>query len=249
MKQEHHTDTGQGWLFANSSLAPKIVEKSSPETRAWFATFDGEDVFVKWYPSSLLASWGAAEIGISGGNLHPAIVPLQRVVSCTDGALLIYPRIHGQNLGDQEVRKSFGRLPTKERVRAVVTVSEALEKVADAGYMVVDWYEGNMHYDFDRREIHLFDWELCRTGGSFILEMESNYGSSRLMAPEEFVQGSRLDQLTLVFNLGRYALLSLPDLADKLAAVISRATYPSRSGRYERVQEYLEALKEAIGLL
>ena len=95
-----------------------------------------------------------------------------------------------------------------------------------------------MIYDFTAQCIHLFDWELCRPGNGFVLEMDSNYGSSRLMAPEEFVRGSWLDQRTLVFNLGRYALTTLPELADPLAPVLARATYPARSKRYATLSEF-----------
>lgn len=66
------------------------------------------------------------------------------------------------------------------------------------------------------------------------------------MAPEEFVRGSRIDQQTLVFNLGRYALLTLPELADALAGVLARATYPARAGRYSAVRDYIAALHRAL---
>ena len=112
--------------------------------------------------------------------------------------------------------------------------------------MIVDWYEGNMIYDFAQKHIWLFDWELCRRGDGFTLDMDSNYGSSRLMAPEEFIRGSWLDQQTLVFNLGRYALLTLPELAERAAPILARATYPARSGRYQSIQEFTQAFTEVL---
>ena len=121
-----------------------------------------------------------------------------------------------------------------------------LTTIGDAGFMIVDWYEGNMIYDFAQKRIWLFDWELCRKGEGFTLEMDSNYGSSRLMAPEEFIRGSWLDQRTIVFNLGRYALLTLPELADALAPVLARATYPARSERYPSIREFTHAFVRAI---
>jgi len=76
--------------------------------------------------------------------------------------------------------------------------------------------------------------------------MDSNYGSSRLMAPEEFLRGSWLDQRTLVFNLGRYALLALPELAEPLAPILARATYPARAERYASLREFTRALATAL---
>jgi serine/threonine-protein kinase len=234
------------WLAENCLGTPLEIDKSSRDTRAWFATIDGSEVFVKWYPLRLRGTWTRIEATISGGNLHPAIIPLRQRVDCDDGTLLIYDRVGGENLGPQEARARFHALPLAERGAAVLVISEALAAICGAGFMVVDWYEGNMLYDFEARQVWLFDWELCRDSGSFVLDMDFNYGSSRLMAPEEFVRGSRLDQVTLVFNLGRYALLTLPELAEPLAPVLARATYPARAGRYGSAREFVTALKTAL---
>jgi serine/threonine-protein kinase len=237
---------GAEWLSEHSARTPEEIVKDGKTTRAWFAVIDGRDVFVKWYPAERRASWAYIEAVISGAGLHPQIVPLRQTVECADGVLLIFDRVRGESLAPQEVRAQFSRLPQVERTAAVLTASEALAAICEAAFMVVDWYEGNMIYDFDARRLWLFDWELCREGGSFVLTMAANYGSSRLMAPEEFVRGSRLDQKTLVFNLGRYALMTLPDLAEPLAPVLARATYPAPSGRYGTIQEFATALRQAI---
>ena len=235
-----------GWLAKNASGEPQEVVKATTATRAWFARIDDRESFAKWYPEGLRDTWAHVEAAISGGGLHPAIVPLRRRVDLADGALLVYDRVAGESLDPQATRARFARLPPSERVDAVITVSEALAAVVKAGFMVVDWYEGNMIYDFEARRMWLFDWELCRAGGGFTLEMDANYGSSKLMAPEESVRGSRLDGLTVVFNLGRYALLTLPELAEPLAPVLARATYPARAGRYATVGEYVEALRGGL---
>lgn len=103
-----------------------------------------------------------------------------------------------------------------------------------------------MIYDFDEHRLWLFDWELCRPEEFFILTMDSNYGSSRLMAPEEFVRGRRIDQRSLVFNLGRYALLTLPELADQVADVLAKATHPAWSRRYPSVAAFVGELSAAL---
>lgn len=237
--------SGVQWLLEHCAVEPQEIAKQTQATRAWFATVDEHDVFIKWYPPELRLSWARIEIAIAGANLHPAIVPLRQRVACSDGVLLLYSRVQGQSLDPQETRARFGTLPLAERAAAVLDISEALAAVCDAGFVIVDWYEGNMIYDFEARRMWLFDWELCREGGSFLLEMDSNYGSSKLMAPEEFVRGSQIDQVTMVFNLGRYALLTLPELAEPLAPILARATYPARSGRYRTAREFVAALSDA----
>jgi hypothetical protein len=246
MIHERHEHNAERWLAEYAGGGAEEVEKATAATRAWFATLGGRAAFVKWYPSGLRKTWARVEIGIAGAGLHPALVPLRRVVECADGALLVYDRVRGENLGPSPARSRFLGLPLAERADAVVAVAGALGAVCDAGYMVVDWYFGNTIYDFDARRVWLFDWELCREGGGFTLEMDSNYGSSGLMAPEEFVRGSWLDAVTLVFNVGRFALLVLPELAEPLAPVLARATYPARAGRYNTVPELTAALTAAL---
>jgi serine/threonine-protein kinase len=234
------------WLTEHCDGPLEEIAKHTQTTRAWFARIDRLDVFIKWYPSELQSSWARIESEISGSNLHPAIVPMRRAVKCSDGVLLIFDWVSGESLVHGEARNRFASLPVVERAQAVQRVSGALAAICDAGFMIVDWYDGNMIYDFQAHQIWLFDWELCRDGGSFVLEMDSNYGSSKLMAPEEFVRGSTLDQSTIVFNLGRYALLTLPELAIPLAPILAQATYPAPSGRYQAVRELAAALKDAL---
>lgn len=222
------------------------IAKESSETKAWFASTMEQDLFLKLYPHHYAETRAAVEMTIAGANLHPAIVPLRRVVSCREGMLLFYDRVPGDNLGPMEQRGRFQALPLAERIVAVCAIFAALTAISEAGFMIVDWYEGNMIYDFSQKHMWLFDWELCRKGDGFTLEMNSNYGSSRLMAPEEFIRASWLDQQTLVFNLGRYALITLPELAEKAAPILARATYPARSGRYLSLGEFTQAFTNII---
>lgn len=233
------------WVSTRGLAHLTPIVKDSRETFAWTATDEGGDLFLKLYPQELQMR-AATEIAIAGSGLHHAIVGLRETVHCREGTLLVYDRVSGDCLGPMETRARFQALPLDERITAVSDVCGALAAVTEAGFMIVDWYEGNMIYDFSAKRIWLFDWELCRECNGFTLEMDSNYGSSRLMAPEEFVRGSWLDQRTLVFNLGRYALLTLPELADTLAPILARATYPARSGRYESVREFTEAFAAAL---
>lgn len=237
------------WLTSRDVENLEPITKATEDTSAWFATVVGRHSFLKFYPSPLDDTRGAVEVAIAGANLHPAIVPIRQAISCVDGVLLVYDRVSGVSLDAMETRRRFQLLPLSERVQAITTIFGALAAIADADFMIVDWYEGNMIYDFERQQIWLFDWELCRSGGGFTLEMDNNYGSSRLMAPEEFLRGSWLDQRTLVFNLGRYALLTVPELAEPLAPILARATHPARAERYASLREFTRAFVAALASL
>ena len=71
--------------------AVQEIVKGNAETRAWKAKIAGETRFVKFYPAALYESRMRAEVALSGGRLHPAIVPLLEIIPCADGTLLIYP--------------------------------------------------------------------------------------------------------------------------------------------------------------
>jgi len=236
----------EAWLAQASQGGIQTVEKSGTDTRTWFAHLGGDEVFAKWFPTPLVETQAAIERDIAGARLHEAIVPLMKAIRCADGDLHLYARVRGDNLGGQRERRRFAALPTEQRLRVAIEVCEALASVCEAGFTVVDWYEGNMIYDYEAGRIWLFDWELCRRGGSFVLDMDSNYGSSRLMAPEEFIRGRTIDEISLVFNLGRFVLINVPELADDLAEVVACATYPARAGRFSTVRQLSDALTERI---
>jgi serine/threonine-protein kinase len=170
-------------------------------------------------------------------------VPLRRVVRCADGTLLIYDHAEGETLTGLEARSRFYALPAEEKRAALETLFDALAAVCDAGWVFVDVYEGNIMYDYAARRFHVFDFDLCEPGDGFILAMERNYGSSRLMAPEEFEKGAWIDQRTNVFNLGRIATLALKDepLPPGLAAVLATATQLERTHRHATVREFASA--------
>ena len=109
-------------------------------------------------------------------------------------------------------------------------------------------YEGNLVYDYAAREIHLFYVDLCVQGDGFVLMMERNYGSSRLMALEEFQRGSWIDARSNVFNLGRIAQTTLGDASPALAAVFARAVLPERDSRYPTVRAFADAFSSAASL-
>jgi len=233
--------TGAAWLSLQSTPAPSEIKKSTSDTRAWHVVIEGQHYFAKWYPTELMDTWATVEMGIAGPPVHPRIVPLVKTKKCQDGIVYLYEWIRGEDLSSPDARRAFAALPAWSRAKACLDIFGALEAICRAGYTIVDWYEGNMIYDFEAGQIWLYDWELCQPGSSFVLEMDSNYGSSRLMAPEEFIRGSLIDEVTLVYNLGRFATLMLPEYAEGLAEVLSKATYPARSGRYQTIEEFRNA--------
>jgi serine/threonine-protein kinase len=208
------------------------LEKSDLATRAWRT----ENLFVKFFPYALQGR-ATVEAEISSAGLHPHIIPSLLMTGCDDGIVLAYPWVQGVTLGTPEARERFYALPDVEKRAAIATLFDVCAALADAGWLLVDLYEGNLIYDFENRQLWCFDWDLCVKAESYVLAMDRNWGSSRLMAPEEFVRGATIDPRTNVFNLGRIAQLALGE-----DDILSRATHPDPAQRYPTVRALQQAM-------
>ncbi len=208
------------------------LQKTDTSTRAWRT----ESLFVKFFPFALQER-AAVEAEISSAGLHPNIIPSLLMTGCDNGIVLAYSWVSGTALGTTEAREKFYALPEPEKWAALHTIFSVCTAISEAGWILVDLYEGNIIYDFENKQLWCFDWDLCVKSESYILEKDRNWGSSRLMAPEEFVRGDRIDVRTNVFNLGRIAQLALGKTDDAL----TRATDPDPEKRFPSIRELLLA--------
>ncbi|WP_152392641.1 protein kinase domain-containing protein [Paenibacillus guangzhouensis] len=197
---------------------------------------------------------------------HPSIPRLIHAFTTAKGFALVYEWVNGEALGTPAFPGKEGRnrpesphfrfrqLSTDRIIAALNTVYEVHAYVEQQGYVAVDFYDGGMIYDFDRYELHLCDFD-CYRRGAFELEMDRNYGSSRFMAPEEFIRGSLIDHQTNVYTMGAAAFEFLAigggrELHDwhapeALYHVARKAASAERSERYESVYAFYRAWLEA----
>ena len=229
--------TAHAWLAANLPDA-RPFPKSDSATSAWRTPA----LFIKFFPYALQER-AAVETEIASAGLHENIVPSLLMSGVDDGVILIYPFVSGETLGTPEARARFYALPESERRAALCVLCAALATITWAGWTLVDFYEGNLIYDYENKKPWLFDWDLCIKAASFTLATNRNWGSSRLMAPEEFVKDARIDGQTNVFNLARLATLCLGDDAtDTERAVLTRATSPQKSRRHGSIAAFVAGL-------
>lgn len=227
------------WLAANLPDARPFA-KSDSATMAWRTPA----LFIKFFPYALQER-AAVEAVLTTANLHENIIPSLLMSGVDDGVLLIYPFVSGETLSTPEAREKFYALPEDERRAALQVILAALAAITSAGWTLVDFYEGNMIYDYENKKPWLFDWDLCVKAPSFSLATNRNWGSSRLMAPEEFVRGATIDAQTNVFTVARFTLLALGESAtEPERAVLARATSPEKAARPGSVA----ALVAALGL-
>jgi serine/threonine-protein kinase len=192
---------------------------------------------------------------------HPALPPLYWVIESPGGPMLVYRWVHGELLGVKRARRDdpestfqrFRRLPVPEIVRALDVVYEVHDALTRSGWVAVDFYDGCMIYEFERRELHLVDLDTYRQGPS-TNDMGRMFGSTRFMAPEEFERGAPIDERTNVFTMGRTAAVLLSDGtlerrpfrgSDALYEVIRRACSSDRRQRFDSMAEFCSAWREA----
>jgi len=209
-------------------------------------TIDSGDWCVKHAIDDRGASAQARALAVHGAVRHPALVAPVQQLTGDAGPILVYPWIHGERLRHNPV---VATLSIGARLAAVETVIEVHALVNQAGFVSIDFYDGNLLYD-DR--VHVIDIDEYQPM-PFVLDADRTLGSTRFMAPEEFRRGAALDARTTVFQLGRTAaVLFDPPKGEELALaphnfvpVIQRATATRSDDRFTDAADLLRAWRAA----
>ena len=224
----------------------------------------GQNWFVKWATEPGAVGHLQWAVRFRRAVTHPAIIALRASFPTPSGMAVVHDWAAGEVLNDPLVPGSrpraepgsafarFRQLPVGQILAAFDTILDVHLTVADAGFVAVDFYDGCLIYDFDRCVLRLCDLDLY-CPGPYVLESDRRYGSTRFMAPEEFVRGSTIDESTTVFTLGRaaFVLLSRGErgeedhrlwrAGDRLFEVARSATRPAPTDRYGSVRALAHA--------
>jgi serine/threonine protein kinase len=203
---------------------------------------------------------------LHGAIRSPTLPRLLNAFSTPEGPAHVFEWVPGEILYDyvtmdgergraepSSAHARFRRLPVHLILDALATIYDLHVRIAAAGFVAVDFYDGCILYDFEAHRTWVCDLDEYRPG-PFTLDAPRLPGSRRFMAPEEFVRGSVIDQRTNVFTLGRAAavLLSDGDLesgawrgSEAMREVLRRATSPVRGNRFEAVADFVNAWETA----
>ena len=149
---------------------------------------------------------------------HHSLPKLLNVIESPHGPMLVYEWVPGELIGVERSQRTnptspfqrFRALPTARLLGALDVVFDFHRRVAELGWVAVDFYDGAMIYDFRDQSLHLIDLDLYRDQ-PFTNDMGRMFGSTRFMAPEEFERGARIDEVTNVFTMGRVMAVFLSD--------------------------------------
>ena len=191
---------------------------------------------------------------LSGSVKHPLLPPLYRVIESPDGPMLVYPWLDGELLGVPRERRDdplsafqrFRRLPTSEILSCLTALFDLHVRLAQAGWIAGDFYDGSLLYDFASKRLWVIDLDSYRDA-PYINDRGRMFGSSRFMAPEEYEKGARIDEQTTVFVMGRTALVFLDESGlPALLQVAAQACAPAREDRFATMAAFFHAWQEAV---
>ena len=259
----------RGHLERLGEVFVEIAGHDSGNT-SWGVRIGADRWFVKHAPHTEGVVWLCSARRFHSAVEHPAIVPMERLIPAGDGGMAaVYPWVDGEILNDPFVPgavsrehadsayRRFRALPTPVILQALDRIFDAHLSVVAAGYVAVDFYDGCVIYDFATGGVSLVDLDIYWPG-PYVLDTGRQYGSSRFMAPEEFRRGATIDERSTVFTMGRTCFVFLSDdlrgdpardlwrAGDALYEVATRATAQNPDDRWETVEDFLSAWREAV---
>ncbi len=99
-------------------------------------------------------------------------------------------------------KEKFKELNIGKRLKAVEVLFSFLQKVNQKGYVAVDFYDGSIMYDFLTDETTVCDIDFFKKSPVVNDKGVQWFGTKRLKAPEEYTEGSTIDEQTNIFTLG-----------------------------------------------
>ena len=161
---------------------------------------------------------------------HPALTRFQGSCESAWGPMLVYAFAAGEHLHERRERRQdpttawqrFLHRPFGERFAVVETLLDLHRALAAKGWVVGDFYDGCLIYDFAAKRLAVFDLDNYRQG-PYENTVGRMFGSTRFMAPEEFEKGRVIDERTTVFALGRTMSIFLGERAADVVDVACAA--------------------------
>ncbi len=166
-------------------------------------------------------------------------------------------------------KERFKELDVVKRLKAVDVLFSFLQNVNQKGYVAVDFYDGSIMYDFLTDKITICDIDFFKKAPVVNDRGVEWFGTKRLKAPEEYTEGSAIDEQTNIFTLGalifeffgsfsdeeirqrycnnRFVPCSLTDwqLSEESYRVASKAVSLTKRERYLTFSEFFYEWKEA----
>ena len=177
-------------------------------------------------------------------------------IELSDGVVMIHDWVPGRVInspdGNRQNTKStyqrFMRLPVERRLMVFDHIMKLFVEIEEKNIIIEDFYDGCVIYDFERDEAYICDLDHIHMG-EYLLNKDRQFGSSRFMAPEEFIRGSTIDHRTNVFTIGATGYVLLNDnrreikewgLPRNLYTMLKKAVSHEKEDRYARIGAFYQ---------
>ena len=199
-------------------------------------------------------------------SLQSQLIPRNwELVELSDGQLMMSDWVPGQVLNSpaedrqnaQSTYQRFIRLPLAKRLHLFDRILQLFVEIEEINILIEDFYDGCLIYDFDTHTATICDLDHLHVG-EYRLNRDRQLGSSRFMAPEEFVRGSLIDRRTNVFTMGATGFVLLNDnkraiqdwhLPIKLHGILQKAIAHKKEDRFASVAELYQEMLDRSSFL
>jgi serine/threonine protein kinase len=147
-------------------------------------------------------------------------------------------------------------LPLQERISLLTQVYEFATFVEAEGYVMVDFYDGSILYDFKNNELHICDIDFFRKTPVVNDIGEDFWGSSRFKAPEEYQLNAEITSATNVYTLAGLAFAFIGGRSNKsfekweasrnLYNICIKALENNPSNRFETITSFYHKWNESL---
>lgn len=123
-----------------------------------------------------------------------------------DGFAMIFKWADGACMGRMypESHRKFMSLSNEMKLRVFDDILNFIKYIAEQKFVAIDFYDGSIMYDFDKRKTIICDIDFFRKSPA-VNDMGRMWGSSVFMSPEEFKLGAAIDEITNVYTMGAMA--------------------------------------------
>lgn len=146
---------------------------------------------------------------------HPNLIKIMEAYEYNQFYVVVFEWANGECLFDhwnfeayqrdptvKSPKEKFKELPVSKKLKAIEVLFSFLQNVIQTGYVAVDFYDGSIMYDFSTDTITICDIDFFRKAPVVNDKGIEWFGSKRLKAPEEYIEGCTIDEQTNIFTLG-----------------------------------------------
>ncbi len=188
--------------------------------------------------------------------MHPNLIRFIKSEEVGGGLAAIFDWVDAECMGRMYPlsRQKFMQMSIEAKIKVFQEVMTFHDYVAKCGYVAIDFYDSSIMYDFENKKTIICDIDFY-TKSPYINTMGRMWGSSRFMSPEEFTNGTKIDEVTNVYTMGAtaFALFANDErtldawaLSEDLYEVVKKATSEERSKRQQSIKQLMNEWEKVL---